>query len=113
LTLAAAAEAAKRADVTIYTISTNDTNWVLRGDQALERLASETGGRAFFPSKLKSLAKAFAEIESELRSQFVIAYKPADFRDDGHYRTIQLAARDPRVHIRARAGYYSPLPEGR
>jgi Ca-activated chloride channel family protein len=106
-----AIEQAKRADVTIYAISTNDTNWTMRGDRVLQHLAVETGGRAFFPSKLKDLTRAFAQIEDELRSQYVIAYKPADFRSDGHYRTIQITARNPHVRMRSRSGYYSPTLE--
>jgi VWFA-related protein len=111
VTLAEAAEAAKRADVIIYAISTNDASWTMHGDLVLQRLAVETGGRAFFPSKLKDLARAFAQIEAELRSQFVIAYKPADFQYDGHYRTIQLTALNPHVRLRSRSGYYAPMPE--
>lgn len=111
ITLQEAIEQAKRADVIIYAISTNDTNWTMRGDNVLERLARETGGRAFFPSKLKDLTRAFAQIEDELRSQYVVAYKPADFHSDGHYRTIRLTARNPHVRIRSRSGYYSPAPE--
>lgn len=110
-TLEQAIEQARRAEAIIYTISTNDTTWAMRGDNVLGRLAGETGGRAFFPTKLKDLTRAFAQIEDELRSQYVIAYKPADFRSDGHYRTIRLTARNPRVRIRARSGYYSPLPD--
>ncbi len=108
-TLEDAIEQAKRAEVTIYAISTNDSSWVMRGDKILDRLASETGGRVFFPSRLKDLSHSFNQIENELRSQYVIAYRPAEFRPDGHYRKIQLAARNPHVLTRARAGYYSPV----
>ena len=109
VTRAQAIEAARRAEVTIYTISTNDSNVKSRGDKWLEQLADETGGRAFFPSKVDDVAHAFSTIEDELRSQYALSYKPADFEADGRYRTIQIMARDNKnVVIRARKGYFAP-----
>ena len=104
-----AIDAAKRGEVTIYTISTNDSNVRTRGDKVLEQLADETGGRAFFPMKVDDVAHAFSIIEDELRSQYALSYKPADFEADGRYRTIRIVARDNKnVVIRARKGYFAP-----
>ena len=75
-----AIEMAQRAEVIIYTISTNISGVKLRGDKVLERLADATGGRAFFPFKIQDVANAFSEIQDELRSQYLLAYKPADLR---------------------------------
>lgn len=108
LTRAQAIEAAKRAEVTIYTISTNDSNVRTRGDKVLEQLADETGGRAFFPSKVEDVAHAFSTIENELRSQYALSYKPADFVADGRYRSIRIAAANKNIVIRARKGYFAP-----
>lgn len=108
LTRAQAIDAAKRAEVTIYTISTNDSNVRTRGDKVLEQLADETGGRAFFPSKVEDVAHAFSTIEDELRSQYALSYKPADFEADGRYRTIRIMAANKNVVIRARKGYFAP-----
>ena len=52
-TRAQAIEMAERAEVLIYAISTDDSGLILRGDKVLEDLASATGGRAFFPYKMK------------------------------------------------------------
>lgn len=102
-------EAAKRAEVTIYAISTNTANTRSRGDKVLERLAEETGGRVFFPNKMDDVIHAFNLIQDELRSQYALSYKPADFTSDGHYRTINIQARDNKnVVIRARKGYFAP-----
>ena len=60
----------------------------------LERIADATGGRAFFPFQIRDVANAFAEIQDELRSQYAVSYKPADFKADGHYRTIEIVAND-------------------
>ncbi len=102
-------EAARRAEVTIYAISTNDSNTKSRGDKVLERLAEETGGRVFFPNKVEDVVRAFNTIQEELRSQYALSYKPADLIADGRYRTIQIQPRaDKNVVIRARKGYFAP-----
>jgi len=53
VTRSEAIEAARRGEVTVYAISTNDSNVKTRGDRLLEQLAEETGGRAFFSQLLK------------------------------------------------------------
>ena len=54
-TRAQAIEMAQRAEVIIYAISTDDSGLILRGDKVLEDLADATGGRAFFPYKMKDI----------------------------------------------------------
>jgi VWFA-related protein len=103
-----AVEMAQRAEVIIYTISTNTSGLKLRGDKVLERFADATGGRAFFPFKISDVANAFSEIQDELRSQYAVSYIPADFRKDGHYRPIEIAADNKKYKVRARKGYYAP-----
>ncbi|MGA8869311.1 MAG: VWA domain-containing protein [Candidatus Sulfotelmatobacter sp.] len=104
-----AIEMAQRADAIVYTISTNITGSKGAGDKVLERIADATGGRAFFPFQIRDVANAFAEIQDELRSQYAISYKPADFKADGHFRTIEIVANDRKnFHVRARRGYYAP-----
>ncbi|MBZ5628141.1 MAG: VWA domain-containing protein [Acidobacteriia bacterium] len=104
-----AIEMAQRAEVIIYTISTNISGMKLRGDKVLERLADATGGRAFFPFKIQDVANAFAEIQDELRSQYLLAYKPADLKPDGRYRAIDIMAENHKnLRVRARKGYFAP-----
>ncbi len=105
---AQAIEMAQRAQVIIYTISTDDSGLILRGDRVLQQLADSTGGRAFFPYKMKDIKNSFAAIEDELRSQYVISYHPADFDADGRYRSIQITALKKDLQIRARTGYFAP-----
>lgn len=104
-----AIEAALRAEVIIYVISTNISGSDRKGDKVLMRYAEATGGRVFFPMRIEEVANAFSEIQDELRSQYVMAYKPEDFVSDGHYRTITITAPNRnKVKIRARKGYYAP-----
>jgi VWFA-related protein len=104
-----AIDMAQRAEVIVYTISTNITGTRNLGDKVLTKIAEATGGRAFFPFQLTDVANAFAEIQDELRSQYAISYKPADFRADGHFHTIEIEAVNHKgLHVRSRRGYYAP-----
>src|ERR1700686_897366 len=99
---------AQRAEVIIYAISTDDSGLVMRGDKVLEQLAEATGGRAFFPFKMKDITHSFAAIEDELRSQYVVSYKPANFDADGRYRSIEISSLKKDLQVRARKGYFAP-----
>jgi Ca-activated chloride channel homolog len=104
-----AIDMAQRAEVIIYAISTNITGVKQRGDKVLERFAETTGGQVFFPFKIQDVSDAFNDIQNELRSQYALAYSPADFVADGHYRPIQIEpATKKNLKIRARKGYYAP-----
>jgi|SRR5271156_602990 len=103
-----AIEMAERADVIVYTISTNISGTKGKGDKVLERIAEATGGRAFFPFQMRDVSDSFVSIQEELRSQYWVAYKPADFVADGHYRTIEILAQDKGLKVRTRKGYYAP-----
>jgi len=103
-----AIEMAQRAETIVYTISTNVSGTKGPGDKILERIADATGGRAFFPFQIRDVTNAFAEIQDELRSQYAISYKPADFKADGHYRTIEIVANDRKnFRVRSRRGWYA------
>ncbi len=104
-----AIEMAQRAEVIVYTISTNVMGGHQRGDRVLERIADATGGRPFFPFQLNDVANAFAEIQDELRSQYALSYRPADLRSDGRYHTVEILAQDHKnLKVRSRHGYYAP-----
>src|SRR5713101_8665755 len=104
-----AIEMAQRAEAIVYTISTNVSGTKGTGDKVLERIADATGGRAFAPFQIRDVANAFAEIQEELRSQYADSYQPADFKADGHFRTIEVVANDRKsFRVRARRGYYAP-----
>jgi VWFA-related protein len=103
-----AVEMAQRAEVIIYAISTNTSGVKTRGDKVLEHFADETGGKAFFPFKIQDVADAFSQIQDELRSQYDVSYKPADFEANGKYRKIEILADNKKYKVRARKGYYAP-----
>jgi len=98
----------QRAETIVYAISTNISPSRDRGDETLEKIAEATGGRAFFPKRLEDIALNFADIEDELRSQYALVYKPADFMANGAFRTIYLFCLDRKYTVRARQGYFAP-----
>jgi Ca-activated chloride channel homolog len=113
-TLKEAIESAQRGEVIVYTVSTReqggDDQSALVGDRALKLLAERTGGAAFFPGSLGHLNHSLAELQQVIRSRYLISYKPAFFKHDGQYRTIDLTAQKGgrKLRIYARKGYYAP-----
>jgi len=99
------------AEGVVYTIGVGSKRDGLdRG--ALRELAERTGGRAFFPDKKFDLNAAFAEIEQELRTQYLIAYSSTNKKRDGSYRKITIEITNPdlkkeKLEIRHRPGYYA------
>lgn len=97
----------QRAQTIVYTISTNVSPSRDRGDDTLQKIAEATGGRAFFPKRLEDISLNFLDIEDELRSQYALVYKPADFVPNGAFRTIYLFSLDRRFTVRASKGYFA------
>ncbi|HEU4636263.1 MAG TPA: VWA domain-containing protein [Edaphobacter sp.] len=100
----------QRAETIVYTISTNVSPSKDKGDEVLRAISEATGGMAFFPTKIEDVAVGFRNIQEELRSQYSLVYRPADFKQDGSFRTIYLQALDPRYKVRASKGYFAPRP---
>jgi Ca-activated chloride channel family protein len=61
----------------------------------LNRLATETGGRAFFPSSISELPQIANEIVRDLRTQYVISYDPTNKVHDGSYHAIKVMVNQP------------------
>lgn len=104
-----ALEMAHKADVVIYTISTNISRIDSDGDKVLRYLASETGGLAIFPFKIEDLAQSFENIANELRHQYNVFYRPNPLKTDGLYHPVSVRVKDRKnMVVRARKGYYAP-----
>jgi len=61
----------------------------------INKLAEETGGRAFFPESLSELPQIANEIIRDLRTQYVISYNPTNKTPDGTYRAIKVTVDQP------------------
>jgi Ca-activated chloride channel homolog len=102
-----AVDMAERADVTIYTVSTGLGFGREEGDHNLKLLADATGGRSFFPATLQDIATSFVHIQHELRSQYVISYKPDNFVPNGQFHAVSIKTIHGGFKVRARKGYYA------
>jgi VWFA-related protein len=103
-------EMARRAEVMIYTISTNVRGTRMPGDKILQEFSAETGGRYFQPFSWDDLDEAFDAINTELRSQYSISFRPTTPRD-GRYHEIEIVSRRG-LKVRARRGYFATSPPG-
>ncbi len=115
-----AIDIAQRTETTIFGISTKagflgtvpgvEAGTVKdKGDKLLTQLCEETGGEAFFTGDMIELERAFTRISQELRSQYLITYKPANQNYDGRERKIEVrfASKDleKKYKIRTKTSY--------
>lgn len=116
MTLKRAIHDAENTGVTVYTISTMDYEQLHKygltdADKVLQALSERTGGEAMFPGEMNALDKTFSRLRDVIRSRYLVAYRPADFQNDGHFRKISIIASRNGKHLKvhARQGYYAPL----
>ena len=98
----------QRAETIVYTIDTNTSPTREKGDDVLKKISDATGGITFTPERLEDISNGFREIGDELRSQYALAYRPADFRMDGAFRPIYLFCNQRRYTVRVSKGYFAP-----
>jgi len=103
---------AKRSEVVIYAIGLRAGEIARRefkeAEFVLKQLANETGGRAFFVTDARDLAKIYQGIWDELSSQYAIAYSSANPKRDGAWRRVQVRLLRPNITARTKLGYYGP-----
>jgi VWFA-related protein len=112
-----AVEYAVRNNTVIYSVGIRDKHFKegeMRKD-FLRDLSEQTGGRAFFPKDLPALNAAFAQIQQELRTQYLVAYVPTNRAHDGTYRRIHIELANPElkrqgVRLTYREGYFAKPP---
>ncbi len=107
-----AVERAQKADALIYAIGIGDSYHGGVDEGSLKKIAERTGGRAYFPRSESELRKAFAQIQSDLREQYLVAYSPSNKARDGSYRRIQIEvvgpeARAQKLKLNYRPGYFA------
>jgi Ca-activated chloride channel family protein len=82
-----------------------------KAHDALQKIAEETGGKAFFPDKITDIHTVVSEIASELRSQYSIGYFSSNSARDGSFRRVKIdlpGSNPSTTHVRYRRGYYAP-----
>jgi Ca-activated chloride channel homolog len=112
-----AIERAQKADALIYSIGIGDRYTFNVDEGSLRKISEKTGGRAYFPSNERDLRDAFAQIQRDLREQYLVAYSPSNKSRDGSYRRVEIQVTNPSLRqelkLNYRPGYFAKttIPE--
>lgn len=103
----------KASDVTVYAIGYMEHQGSSRMQQRaeLERVATLTGGQAYFPGAARDLDGVFEKIEQELAARYALGYVSTNPRTDGAWRGVNIKLLRPDlkgVKLRTRTGYFAP-----
>ena len=100
------AKQAEQRDTVVFAIGLfGDEERTKRGRHELDQLAERTGGAAFYPASIDDIGPVALEIARQIRSQYTIAYAPANQALDGSYRKIRVTVTGSGLSVRTRAGY--------
>jgi len=99
-----AIEEAQRADIIVYTIYYSNGG----GDEnVLKDMSRQTGGREFSVTPSTTLQQIYSTIAADLRLQYELGYRPPP-SGPNKYHKIDLAAKDKKLTVQAREGYFTP-----
>lgn len=110
-----AVRAAEEAECTVYSIIVvpieSSAGRETGGEHALIQLADDTGGKYYYATSMSQLDDAFHQISDELRTQYLLAYYPAQRTSNSQFRRIEVNVSGPAdaasYRVRHRAGYYT------
>ena len=106
---------AVKADSLIYAIGIGDRYQFGINEGALKKITGATGGRAYFPRNERELRDAFAQIQKDLREQYLVAYSSSNKTRDGSYRHVAIEVVSPdlrkdELKLNYRPGYFAKSP---
>jgi VWFA-related protein len=82
--------------------------------QTMSAMANDTGGEAFFNTN--GLSQAVSRAVADGANYYTLAYTPADAKDDGRFRKIEVKLTPEAMRsgyaLSYRRGYYAELPAG-
>ena len=111
-TFDAAVEAVTRAHATVYAVGIGGIAGIsLKGEQQLKKLATETGGRLFMPSRPDELSIVYDQLAADAQNRYVVSYTPTNQIQDGSWRKVTLravTARGDEYRVVTRNGYFAP-----
>lgn len=103
--------AAKSAHATVYVVGIGGVAGIsIKGERLLRRIAGETGGRSFFPSREVQLAAVHDTLAEDVQNRYLITYTSSNQKIDGSWRNISVATSDPGHKVLTRSGYFAPKP---
>lgn len=94
---------------TVYAVGLTDSGLQKQGRDALQRLAQGTGGVAYFPETLDQVAEVTHSVARDIRSQYMIAYKPQNQNIKPDNQSVRVEAHAPgyaKLTVRTRSGYH-------
>jgi len=101
---------AQEAGVIIYCIGIYDDADRDQNPHILTQFAQLTGGKAYFPSKLKDITDTCVKIAADIRQQYTLGFEG---KEDGDYHSIKVTLQS-QTHeglvVRTRTGYFAPQP---
>ncbi len=109
-------EEAREAEASLYFVvlpcsGDDEKRECRRAKREVRKLSAATGGMAYFPQTLNEVIALGRQIAEDVRSQYVLAYKPANRARDGRYRRVEIKIRKQRgrkkLEARHRPGYYA------
>jgi VWFA-related protein len=103
--------AVKDVGATVYVVGIGGVAGIsLQGERFFKRLAKETGGRAFLPSRETELAIVHDVLSSDVQNRYLLSYTPANQALDGKWREITVMTSNEEYAVRSRNGYFAPKP---
>ncbi len=96
---------------TLYAIGLTGGGLQTAGRDALQHLAQGTGGVAYFPATLDQVENITRTVAHDIRSQYLIAYKPKNQNVKPEYQSVRVEAHAPgyvKLTVRTKSGYYPP-----
>jgi VWFA-related protein len=100
----------QRAHTSIYVFSDEPKSGFSPGQKILTQLTEQTGGRIFFDSARPDIAADIRLIESNLRAQYRLVYKPQALKPNGAFHRIKLETPGRAAILTTPTGYNAPLP---
>jgi VWFA-related protein len=101
-----ALEYARRSGVAIYAIGLNLPIFESGVRAKLEEFTQATGGRAFFTHNAEDLPGIYKQIETELRSRYLVAYNSTDLSNTSGFRPVEVKLKKGGLKARTARGYY-------
>jgi Ca-activated chloride channel family protein len=103
----------KASQVTVYAVGFLDNQGSARHEQRmrLQQIVEQSGGLAFFPSKLEDLDDSYAKIVADIRAQYQLGFQSTNAATDGAWRKVEIRTTRKGVKLRNRKGYFAPYKE--
>jgi Ca-activated chloride channel family protein len=101
--------------VVVYTVSLYDPANRDQKPRVLRRLSGTSGGESFFPKQLEDVGPVCRSIATDIRNQYLLAYRSSNTKRDGAFRRVRVLLDTParkNLVVRTREGYFAPTDSG-